>query len=153
MAFERSALGPVRGRGLSIGPRDLGSSPNLKNILPSLQSTLTMPRYSGTQTPSQETKDEAARIARSTQRPGQTKEQTKLIAQGIEKGIDLYKKQQKAKARELDRKLKSLARQQNLPEEPTPQAEERPTPERQWLPWLLLALSWLAIAVYFALNQ
>jgi hypothetical protein len=112
-----------------------------------------MPKYSGTRTPSQETKDEAARIARGTQKPGQTKEQTKLIAQGIEKGIDLYKKQQKAKARELDRKLKSLARQQNLPEEPTPRAEQTPAPKRPWLPWLLLALSWLGIAGYFALNQ
>ena len=33
------------------------------------------------------------KIARSTQRPGQTKEQTKLIAQGIQKGIDQYKAQ------------------------------------------------------------
>jgi hypothetical protein len=51
-------------------------------------------------------KDEAMRIARGTQRPGQAKEQTKLIAQGIQKGIEQYKKQQNARARELDKKLK-----------------------------------------------
>jgi hypothetical protein len=37
---------------------------------------------------------EATRLAKSIQTPGQTKEQTKLIAKGIEKGIALYKQQQ-----------------------------------------------------------
>ena len=49
------------------------------------------------------TRDEAMKIARGTQRPGQTKEQTKLIAQGIQKGIEQYKKQMSGKARELDK--------------------------------------------------
>ncbi len=35
--------------------------------------------------PSPETQAEALNIARATQKPGQTKEQTKLIAQGIQK--------------------------------------------------------------------
>lgn len=47
--------------------------------------------------PSEQTQQEALKIAKATQRPGQTKEQTKLITQGIEKGIALYKKQQKEK--------------------------------------------------------
>ncbi len=47
--------------------------------------------------------EEALKVARSIQKPGQTKEQTKLIAQGIAKGIELYKKQQSAKARERDK--------------------------------------------------
>ena len=38
--------------------------------------------------------EEALRIARGTQRPGQTREQTRLIAQGIHKGIEQYKKRQ-----------------------------------------------------------
>jgi hypothetical protein len=111
-----------------------------------------MPRHSGTLRPSQETKDEAIRIARATQRPGQTKEQTKLIAQGIQKGIDIYKKQQKAKARELDRKLKSLARQQHEPKESSPPVQRKRFYQRTWLPWLLLVLSWLAVAIYAALS-
>ncbi|GIU31812.1 hypothetical protein TUM4433_23950 [Shewanella schlegeliana] len=40
---------------------------------------------------SNETKTEAMKVAKATQKPGQTKEQTKLIAQGIEKGIAEYK--------------------------------------------------------------
>jgi hypothetical protein len=50
--------------------------------------------------------EEALRAARGIQKPGQTKEQTKLIAQGIAKGIEMYKKQQSAKARERDRQRK-----------------------------------------------
>ena len=41
---------------------------------------------------SPETQQEAMKIARANQKPGQTKEQTQLIAQGIQKGIDEYKK-------------------------------------------------------------
>ena len=50
--------------------------------------------------------DEAMAVARSIQKPGQTKEQTKLIAQGIAKGIELYKRQQSAKSRERDKSRK-----------------------------------------------
>lgn len=52
------------------------------------------------------------KIAKATQKPAQTKEQTKLIAQGIEKGIALYKKQQKEKAREADKQKKKNATNQ-----------------------------------------
>ncbi|MCA2486923.1 MULTISPECIES: DUF2956 family protein, partial [Vibrio] len=44
-------------------------------------------RTPATPVPSLETQTEAMKIAKATQKPGQTKEQTKLIAQGIEKGI------------------------------------------------------------------
>lgn len=53
---------------------------------------------------------EALRVAKSIQKPGQTKEQTKLIAQGIAKGIEQYKKQQSAKARERDKSRKRALR-------------------------------------------
>lgn len=45
-------------------------------------------------------KDEAEKIAKATQSPGQTKNETRRIAQGIAKGIEAYKKQEKAKTRE-----------------------------------------------------
>ena len=67
-----------------------------------------MSRYSKKPAPSPETREEAMKIAKGTQKPGQTKEQTKLIAQGIQKGIDQYKKKQKAKTREIDKKLKAV---------------------------------------------
>ncbi|MFT4924203.1 MAG: hypothetical protein ACI8WB_000281 [Phenylobacterium sp.] len=57
--------------------------------------------------PSAEVVKEAEAIAKGSQRPGQTKEQTKLIAQGIQKGIELYKKQHKVKARTLNKNLDS----------------------------------------------
>lgn len=99
---------------------------------------------------SPETQAEALKIAKATQRPAQTKDQTKLIAQGIEKGIDLYKKQQKEKARELNRKLKKVASQQadSASSEDTT-IVERVVYRQHWLPWLLLALSWVGWGVYF----
>jgi hypothetical protein len=58
----------------------------------------------------QHVREEALRMARATQTPGQTKEQTKLIARGIEKGVALYKQQQKDKARERDKARKKEQR-------------------------------------------
>ena len=114
-----------------------------------------MAKYSGKKKMSQSTREEGLQIAQSTQRPGQTKEQTKLIAQGIQRGIDLYKKQQKAKARELDRKLKQVERGERTS---TPSSEDAeatqstvPTQRTSWLPWTLLALTWLGIGAYFLL--
>lgn len=96
--------------------------------------------------PSKETQDEALKIAHSIQQPSQTKEQTKLIAKGIQKGIQLYKKQQKARSRELDKKAKKLSG-------PKPQSADIPTREimcyrQHWLPWFLLILTWLGIALF-----
>jgi len=97
---------------------------------------------------SEATHDEAVRIARGTQRPGQTKEQTRLIAQGIRKGIEQYKKQQSARARELDRNIKKV--RQQCPPDGTPaiEVQEKVIYRQHWLPWLLLVLSWIAVAVY-----
>jgi hypothetical protein len=105
------------------------------------------------QKPSQETQDAAMKIARATQRQGQSKEQTKLIAQGIQKGIEHYKKQQKAKYRELDKKRKrGLMRQEQL--EPDNQQEHEIVVVKQhWLPWLLLVITWLGIGVYFLAEK
>ena len=106
------------------------------------------------QKPSPETQAEALKIAKATQRPAQTKEQTKLIAQGIEKGIDLYKKQQKEKARELNRKLKKVSSHQadsDCSEDPA--IVERIVYRQPWLPWLLLGLSWLGWGVCFFVFQ
>lgn len=57
--------------------------------------------------------EEALKVAKSIQTPGQTKEQTRLIAKGIEKGIALYKHQQSTKARERDKARKKLLKQRN----------------------------------------
>lgn len=97
----------------------------------------------------EKTQEEAMAIARGTQKPGQTKEQTKLIAQGIQKGIEHYKKQQKSKARELDKKLKSVKRA-NAQIEETEIVEIEVT-KQHWLPWVLLVSSWIGFGVYLSL--
>ncbi|ATG73141.1 hypothetical protein AN401_04130 [Zobellella denitrificans] len=104
---------------------------------------------------SPQTQSEAERIARATQRPGQTKEQTRLIAQGIQKGIEEYKKQQKAKARAADKARKQQARRQDedAADEALP-LDEAPAPSSSaLLPWLLLALSWLGFGLYLWLMR
>lgn len=98
---------------------------------------------------SPETVNSAAAIAKSTQKPGQTKDQTKLIAQGIQKGIEQYKKQQKSKARDADKakkkqhKLKLISNESN--------ENTAVTAKHSILPWLLLGISWLSFAVYIFL--
>lgn len=111
-----------------------------------------MARYSKKRPPSEADKEEAMRIARGTQRPGQTKEQTRLITQGIRKGIEQYKKQQSAKARELDRKLKKVNQPLAAAETDEREIEEKIIYRQHWLPWLLLVLSWLLMAGYWLIN-
>lgn len=71
-----------------------------------------------------------------------------MIAQGIEKGIDQYKKQQKAKAREKDKQRKKEQHQTA-----TESAEQNPAKSEihyrtPWLPWALLLITWTGIGLY-----
>lgn len=102
---------------------------------------------------STETQAEALRVAKGTQAPGQTKEQTKLIARGIEKGIAEYKKQQKAKARERDKQRKQQvknAQREKAEQETTKTPEIASTAPKTgtYLPWILLVLSWIGFIAY-----
>ncbi len=108
-----------------------------------------MAKYSKKRQHTEASQDDAMRIARGTQRPGQAKEQTKLIAQGIQKGIEEYKKRQKAKARELDKKLKKVNQQLESPVPREIQVEKKVIYRQHWLPWVLLVVSWLVAAAYF----
>ncbi|MFA0412843.1 DUF2956 domain-containing protein [Vibrio renipiscarius] len=104
--------------------------------------------------PSQQTQDDAMSIAKATKKPAQTKEQTKLIAQGIEKGIALYKKQQKEKSRQADKAKKKVQRtkrveNENRDEDPQALTASKPNVQkRSILPWSLLALSWIGFLIY-----
>ena len=101
---------------------------------------------------SKETKAEAEKMANATQRPGQTKEQTKLIAQGIQKGIDHYKKQQKSKTREINKKLRSVRTKAST--EPNGKENESDRPNQNTnnrFPWILLGVSWLLFIGYLIL--
>lgn len=106
--------------------------------------------------PSEQTQQQAMKVALATQKQGQTKEQTKLIAQGIEKGIALYKKQQKEKSRQADKakkralQLKKTA--QNTEEEPAHIETSSSLVSTSWLSWALLIVSWLGFISYLVLK-
>ncbi len=112
-----------------------------------------MSNYSKKNRVSDKTKDDSIKIARGTQRPGQTKEQTKLIAQGIQKGINQYKKQQSVKARELDKKLKNVAVNRVSNKSSTDSSLEPAAVKSSYLPWLLLIISWFGFAAYIVLIK
>ena len=95
---------------------------------------------------SKQARAEALKIARGIQRPGQKKEQTKLIAQGIEKGITEFRKREKAKARDRDKLRK---KELKVPKPIQSQAEQTQDVQTKksalrsaWIPWLLLLASW-----------
>ncbi len=95
---------------------------------------------------SKQARAEALKIARGIQRPGQKKEQTKLIAQGIEKGIAEFRKREKTKARERNKLRKKALKD---PKPTQPQAEQKQGIQTKksalrsaWVPWLLLVASW-----------
>jgi hypothetical protein len=99
---------------------------------------------------SPEVEVQAMKMAKGTQKIGQTKEQTKLVAQGIEKGIAEYKKQQGKKLRDIDKQRKQKIKQRDI--ESTETVEEASHHNHlKVLPWILLAISWLVFAAYFVL--
>ncbi|MFT6325807.1 MAG: hypothetical protein ACJA0E_001980 [Bermanella sp.] len=102
---------------------------------------------------SDKTAQEADKIAKGTQKPGQTKEQTKLIAQGIKKGIDTYKKQQKSKARELDKQLKKAKRPLAEIDQTNAADLTSNKSSSQLIPWGLMIFSWVGFAVYLLMNR
>ena len=110
-----------------------------------------MSSQSKKQTVSSETKEEASRVAKSMQKPGQTKEQTRLIANGIQKGIEQYKKLHKSKSREIDKRLKLLQNKSNSRFEIEIESEVQIMYRQHWLPWILLGFSWLMAGLYFFL--
>ena len=99
-----------------------------------------MAKYSKKHLLTEKSKDDAMKIARGTQKPGQTKEQTKLIAQGIQKGIEIYKKKQSEKARELDKKLNKASALRSSHETSTEQASESVVVKGNKLPWVPTSL-------------
>jgi len=97
---------------------------------------------------------QATAIANGTKKAGQTKEQTKLIAAGIEKGIAHYKKQHKAKMREQDKQRKK-SKNISTPSDEVPSTEPAIPLKQQTtnhLPWVLLIASWLGFVGYFFVS-
>lgn len=100
------------------------------------------------QTISPEVVAESMRIAKANQVPGQTKEQTQLIAQGIQKGIAEYKRNQKARQRAANKAKKQELRQRGVnveSDEIDSEEESTAVPSQRygyWLPWFLLLMTW-----------
>ena len=107
-----------------------------------------MSKYSKRNAVSEQTKADAINMARGNQKPGQTKEQTKLIAQGIQKGIEQYKRKNKEKVREQDKKLKKSMVSSPLSDSSIINASKPGNVRWRKLPWVLLILSWLIFVVY-----
>lgn len=99
---------------------------------------------------SQETQDEALIMAKKVQKPGQSKEQTKLIALGIQKGIADYKKLAKSKQRDADKAKKKKVTVVHTASEESVNDSQSTT---KLLPWGLLALSWIGFISYHFLNH
>jgi hypothetical protein len=105
---------------------------------------------------------ESLRLARANQAPGQTKEQTQLIARGIQKGIAEFKREQKSKQRAADKARKKQLRQNhassaqdaNSDGEMEEQQIETPSTRNYsiWLPWILLILTWIGIATGYVIR-
>jgi len=94
---------------------------------------------------------DALTLAKRVQTPGQTKEQLKQISQGIAKGIELYKRQQSAKARERDKTRKKWLKEKSLK---TEAAQTQSLPEDQDRRvyrggWLFVAFGCINLIWYF----
>jgi hypothetical protein len=115
-----------------------------------------MSKYKQTQQASTETVDIAMSIAKGIKKPNQSKEQTKLIAQGIQKGIAEYKKQQKSKARELDKLKNKVSSKQNSSLINVPITEQKSVKQKKckslWIPWSLLVISWSLMLVFIYIS-
>lgn len=100
---------------------------------------------------------EALKIANSQHIEGQTREQTRLIAAGIQRGMEQFLRQQSEKARELDKRVKKARRLTAAPQQ-TEQTVEVAAPKgnpllQSWLPWGMLIASWFFFAVYLWVSR
>ncbi len=96
--------------------------------------------------------DEALTIAQGIKQENQTKAQTKLIAQGIRKGIEIYKNQQNKKQRDINKRkkkqLKSKLNSDNSNVEQLNQSDNNTSIFVMWVPWGLVLLSWIFFVIY-----
>lgn len=99
---------------------------------------------------SRDLKAEAAKIVKAINLQGESRAETQRLVAGVQRAMEHHLRQHNAKARELDKKAKKLKQMdvaQNLGHNAVPTS--RPDAHKAWLPWLLLALSWLLFAGYF----
>lgn len=98
---------------------------------------------------------EALKIARSVQIEGQTAAETKTIANGIQRGMEMFLRQQSEKTRDLDKRTKKVKQLANQLVQQQPDASANKTDQAQaqgYLPWVLLGASWILFALVWLLH-
>ncbi len=93
---------------------------------------------------------EALKIANTIKTEGQTTVETKAIANGIQRGMELFLRQQSEKSRDLDKRVKKVKQLATklIQDKPTDQKEEIVNAQASpRLPWTLLAASWVLFLV------
>ncbi|HEY0892717.1 MAG TPA: DUF2956 family protein [Cellvibrio sp.] len=88
---------------------------------------------------------EALKIANTIKTEGQTPVETKAIANGIQRGMEMFLRQQSEKTRELDKRVKKVKQLSNQLTQQKTADEKEETINAQTnprLPWVLLVLSW-----------
>ena len=105
-------------------------------------------------------KAEAVKLAGSQKFEGQTKAQAKLIAQGIQRGIEQFLRQRSEQARNFDKRQKRLKKREDqlyVEQSSTADgrlnaanniADEPSLSIKALLPWSLLMISWGMMAAY-----
>lgn len=91
---------------------------------------------------------EALKIVNTIKTEGQTPVETKAIANGIQRGMEMFLRQQSEKTRDLDKrtkKVKQLANQLAQQQDSDTNADEVDTAATKTaaLPWILLGISWV----------
>jgi len=93
---------------------------------------------------------EALKIANTIKTEGQTTVETKAIANGIQRGMELFLRQQSEKTRDLDKrskKVKQLAAQLTQNKSADEKEDRTDVQTSSKLPWVLLAASWVLFLV------
>ena len=101
-----------------------------------------MAKHSRSKKEDRDIRAEAQKIASMQKIDGQTKEQTKLIAKGIQKGIEHYLRQSSEKSRDLDRRTKALKKKESNAEVSSVEIE-KVVYRHSIYPWVGLVVSWL----------
>lgn len=112
--------------------------------------SITTPNRTRQKKDSRDIRAEAQKIANSIKTEGQTPAETKAIANGIQRGMEMFLRQQSEKTRDLDKRTKKVKQLANQLGQPKANLDEKPTPHdhhQSRMPWILLAISWAIFVV------
>ena len=111
-----------------------------------------MSRHKLAQKQQRDTRNEAAKIVRSLNLSGENKHQSQMITQGVQRGIEMFIRQQNERIRELDKKDKKLKRNHLAHNETVSDQSTVDSMNKRRLPWVLLAITWLGVTGAMLFN-